>query len=146
MKTLFLELPVGGKFTSLRNTDDLWLQNRASAKLKQIAVEGRRCKKNAEAHTLRLLLSRASLGRRPFDSLWHCKCWWEYGCDNLGFKRSVHSQPRDLDVQSWSELSVWVALRRRLRRLLLIGDPLGECDPCKPTFERKEPWVPGALF
>ena len=39
-----------------------------------------------------------------------------------------------------------VALRRRLRRVLLIGDPLGECDPCKPSFEWKEPWAPQGSF
>ena len=61
MKTLFLELPVGGKFTSLRNTDDLWLQNRASAKLKQIAVEGRSAKRTPK--------------RTPFDCYFLALPW-----------------------------------------------------------------------
>ena len=60
--------------------------------------------------------------------------------------RHFHGEPRDLDVQSWPQLSVRVALRRRLRRLLLTGDPLGEGDPCKPTLRAERALVPPGLF
>ena len=55
-------------------------------------------------------------------------------------------EPRDLDVQSWSQLSGSVALRRGLRRLLLSSALLDECDPRKLRSSGRALGAPGLFF
>ena len=63
------------------------------------------------------------------------------------FRGDTFTASREIsDVQSWSQLSVRVALRRRIRRRLLIGYPARRARTPQACVERKEPWVPQGFF